>query len=282
MSLRQGERAATIHHLLARSSSFVRKAAFANEPQVVAANVDVVLIVTSLAAALNLRRLERTLAIAWEGGATPAVILTKADLCSDVGAQLAAIGPIAAGIRVLPVSAVTGLGMTELRGMIPKGTTAVVLGLSGAGKSTLVNILCGQELMATQGVRANDGRGRHTTTHRELVLLPQGGCILDTPGMRELGLWEAESGLAAVFDDIDALASQCRFTNCSHATEPGCAIRAALATGSLDQARWQSYGKLQHELMHRQRKDKQIAAVLQRKRLKVVRAGPRDADIDEE
>lgn len=281
LSMLANGRGATIHHLLPRHSAFVRKAVLAKGAQVVAANVDVVMIVTSLDADLNLRRIERTLAMAWESGATPVLVLTKADLCADVGAQLAAVAGIAGSIVVLPVSARTGQGMQAFQNLIQPGKTAVVLGSSGAGKSTLVNALLGRERMATQAIRASDGRGRHTTTHRELVLLPQGGCMLDTPGMRELGLWEAEAGIAATFADIEALARQCRFGNCSHTTEPGCAVQQALADGSLDSARWGNYGKLQGELAIKGHKETRHA-VAENKPRKTRPSRPRQADEDED
>ena len=265
VALHEGGRAATVHHVLARRTSFVRKAAFAQVPQVVAANVDAVLIVAALGGDINLRRLERTLAIAWEGGATPAIILTKADLCADAAAQARAVAGIAGGVTVLVTGVKTGLGIAALRALIPPRTTAVLLGSSGAGKSTLVNALFGEELMATQSVRESDGRGRHTTSHRELLLLPGGGCILDTPGMRELGLWEAEAGIAATFADVEALAGQCRFGDCKHASEPGCAIRQALADGVLDEARWQGYLKLGGELATLKKNDRQPAPAARKK-----------------
>jgi ribosome biogenesis GTPase / thiamine phosphate phosphatase len=256
VSLREQERGATIHHVLPRRTAFLRKAAGrAQVSQVVAANVDIVLIVTSLNEDLNLRRLERTLAIAWESGARPAIILTKADICADVDMQVRRVEGIADGVTVLAVSVVTGQGMAEFRALVQPGMTSVVLGSSGVGKSTLVNALLGEDRMAVKAIRASDGRGQHTTTQRELVLLPQGGCILDTPGMRELGLWEAEEGVSATFADIEALAGECRFRNCTHGTEPGCAIQAALADGTLDPGRWQSFGKLQKESVHRERRE---------------------------
>ena len=264
-SLRPGERAATIHHLLARRTAFVRRAAFSQAPQIVAANIDAVLIVAALDGDLNPRRLERALSLARESGASPAIILTKADLAADADAGAKLAMALAGGAPVLAVSAVSGAGMAALAALVPAGTTAVVLGSSGAGKSTLVNALGGGALMATGGLRA-DGRGRHTTTHRELVLLPQGGCILDTPGMREMGMWDAEAGLAATFADIGALAGQCRFRDCTHAAEPGCAVRDALADGRLDPARWHGYRKLQRELLDTERLTRQIPPADRRSR----------------
>ncbi len=247
---RPTERSATIQHVLPRSSTFTRRASGpgAARGQLVAVNVDVALLAASMNADLNARRIERYLATAWESGANPVVVLTKADMCSDAEARTAEIEAVAMGVPVLAVSAVTGAGLEALRAYLKPGQTAVLLGSSGVGKSTLVNALAGREQMATQGIREDDARGRHTTSHRELVLLPSGALILDTPGMRELGLWEASDGMSAAFADIEALAAQCRFRDCGHDSEPGCAIVAALATGALDAGRWRAYGKLQREL----------------------------------
>lgn len=255
-SVRAGEGAATIRAVLPRRSQFVRKAAGPEaRPQIVAANVDVALLVASLNGDLSPRRLERYLAAAWESGALPFIVLTKADMCDDVVGLTAEVERVALGVPVHAVSAVTGEGLGAVEAAIGKGRTAVLLGSSGVGKSTLVNALAGAELMATQAIREDDARGRHTTTHRELVLLPGGGLMLDTPGMRELGLWDADEGLAAAFGDIEAIAAECRFHDCGHNGEPGCAIRAAIKDGSLAEERWQNYGKLQRELAHERRKE---------------------------
>lgn len=252
---RPAEGAATIHAVLPRSSVFVRKASGPNvAPQTVAANVDIALLTASLNADLSLRRLERYLAVAWESGAQPVVVLTKADACGDVEALTAEVESIAIGCPVHAVSAVTGQGLDALSALLGPGQTAVLLGSSGVGKSTLVNALAGQALMATQA-SSRRARGATTTTHRELILLPSGGLVLDTPGMRELGLWDNEAGVAAAFGDIEALAAQCRFHDCAHRTEPGCAVRAALEDGTLDEGRWKSFGKLQRELAHLDLKD---------------------------
>ena len=263
---RPGEGAATIHAVLPRSSVFVRKASGPNvAPQTVAANVDIALLTASLNADLSLRRLERYLAVAWESGAQPVVVLTKADACEDVDALVAQVESIAFGCPVHAVSAVTGQGLAALAALLGPGQTAVLLGSSGVGKSTLVNALAGQALMATQAIIEEGARGRHTTTHRELTLLPSGGLVLDTPGMRELGLWDNEAGVAAAFGDIEALAAQCRFGDCAHRTEPGCAVRTALEDGSLDPDRWKSFGKLQRELAHLDLKDDPLARAEVRK-----------------
>lgn len=246
-AVRAEENSATIHHVLPRRGAFMRKAVGGGGPamQVVAANVDVALLVASLNADLNPRRIERYLATAWESGASPVVVLTKADLCDECDARKAQIEAVALGVPVHVVSVVTGEGLEALRDSLAPGQTAALVGSSGAGKSSLVNALAGAPLMATQAIRESDARGRHTTTHRQLVLLPNGRLVLDTPGMRELGLWDAEAGVAATFADVEALAAACRFGDCAHDTEPGCAIQAALDDGTLDEDRWRSYGKLQ-------------------------------------
>jgi ribosome biogenesis GTPase len=264
---RSGEGTATIQRVLPRSSSFVRRASGPGmaRQQVVAANVDVALLAASMNADLNPRRIERYLATAWESGAKPVVVLTKADMCEDADARLAQIEAVAMGVPVLAVSAVSGVGLEALRDHLQPGRTAVLLGSSGVGKSTLVNALAGRAQMATQGIREDDARGRHTTTHRELVLLPSGALILDTPGMRELGLWDAGEGMSATFADIEALFGQCRFHDCGHETEPGCAVIAALETGELDAERWRAYGKLQRELTFQHNKEDPRAAAAGRR-----------------
>jgi ribosome small subunit-dependent GTPase A len=255
-----------VQHVLPRATAFVRKAAGrGTHAQVVAANVDVAFLVTSLNADLNLRRLERYLATAYESGAAPVIVLTKADLAGDLPARIAEVTAIAGAAPVLAISAPRGEGLDAVAAHLAPGRTAVLLGMSGAGKSTLLNALAGSEVMATGAIREDDARGRHTTTHRELVLLPSGGLILDTPGMRELGLWEADAGVAAVFDDIEALVAQCRFTDCGHGAEPGCAVRAALEAGDLDPERWASFQKLQAELAHERRREDPRAAQENRK-----------------
>ncbi len=257
VSARPSEGAATIRAVLPRASKFVRREAGPGAPrgQVVAANVDIALLTASLNGDLSLRRIERYLASAWESGAEPVIVLTKADACGDVASRKAEVEAIALGVPVHAISAVSGEGLPALSGLLKPGRTAVVVGSSGVGKSTLVNALAGKEVMAVNEIRERDETGKHTTTHRELILLPGGALILDTPGMRELGLWDADAGVSSAFTDVEALTSECRFKDCGHRSEPGCAVQAALENGSLDAARWQAYGKLQRELRFQQNKD---------------------------
>jgi ribosome biogenesis GTPase len=250
---------AVIHAVLPRQSVFRRRAAGAGHQQVVAANADVALLVQALNADFNPRRLERYLAAAWESGAQTIIVLTKSDLADDLPASIAGVEAIAFGVPVHAVSAVTMTGMDALHAAVGAGRTAVLLGSSGAGKSTLLNALAGEALMATGALSAHLDKGRHTTTHRELVRLPSGALLLDTPGMRELGLWDADEGVDTVFADIEMLTARCRFSDCHHGAEPGCAIQAGLADGSLDPGRWQAFGKLKRELAFEARKDDYFA-----------------------
>ena len=251
---RADEGRARIEAVLPRRTAFMRKVAWnETKPQVVAANVDVVFVVCGLDLNFNVRRVERYLTLAWESGAQPVVLLTKADLCDDVESRAFEVESVAFGVPVHAVSAPQGDGVETVRGYVPAGRTAALLGSSGVGKSTLVNALVGEELLATREIR-EDGRGRHTTAHRQLVALPDGGLVLDTPGMRELQLWEADSGLESAFQDVEQLATQCRFADCAHRREPGCAVRAALASGTLDLERFESWRKLQRELERLARK----------------------------
>jgi ribosome biogenesis GTPase / thiamine phosphate phosphatase len=263
---RLAEAAATIHHVLPRSSSFIRRAVGpGGGAQVVAANVDVAIIVSSLNEELNLRRLERYLATAWASGAQPVIALTKADLSAQVEKNQSIVEEIAYGVPVLAISALTGSGLDALAAHLQPGRTAVLIGSSGVGKSTLVNALLGSAHMRTQTISQSEARGRHTTTHRELVLMPSGALILDTPGMRELGLWDVSEGLSNTFEDIETLARTCRFRDCRHTSEPGCAVRAALESGTLTYGRWQGYVKLNRELAWLDRKEDPAARAAQRK-----------------
>ena len=238
---------AIIHQVLPRKSLFVRKAAGTSKTeQVVAANIDTVFLCMSLNNDFNLRRLERYLAVAWESGADPVVVLTKADLCADLPQKQREVGAIAMGVEILTTSAMESDGYRQIMPYITEGRTVAFVGSSGVGKSTLINRLLGEERLVTDGLR-NDDKGHHTTTHRELLFLPNGAMVIDTPGMRELGMWDAASGVGQTFGDIEELAARCRFRNCSHSGEPGCAVRAAIRSGELDSGRWQSYQKLKNE-----------------------------------
>jgi ribosome biogenesis GTPase / thiamine phosphate phosphatase len=251
---RADETSGTIQAVLPRRTKVSRKTAWqATEEQVLVANIDVIFLVTSVNEDLNPRRLERYLTLAWESGARPVFVLTKADLLDDVGPAVALVESVAFGVPVLPISSVSGVGIEQVHGYLPVGTTGAFIGSSGVGKSTLVNALAGEELLETREIRS-DGRGRHTTVRRELIVLPGGGLIIDTPGMRELQLWDADEGLDEAFEDVASLFAHCRFSDCRHDREPGCAVQAALADGTLPRERWESYLTLQAELERLERR----------------------------
>ena len=238
---------AIIHQVLPRKSLLVRRAAGTSKTeQVVAANIDTVFLCMSLNNDFNLRRLERYLAVAWESGADPVVVLTKADLCANLAQKQREVEAITMGVDILTASAMEADGYRQIMSYVTEGRTVAFVGSSGVGKSTLINRLLGEERLVTDGLR-NDDKGHHTTTHRELLFLPNGAMVIDTPGMRELGMWDAASGVEQTFGDIEELSAQCRFRNCSHSGEPGCAVRAAIRSGNLDDGRWLSYQKLKNE-----------------------------------
>ncbi len=258
---------ASIVAVLPRRTAFVRQAASATQGQVLAANIDEVWIVLPLDRPLSVERLERTLVLAWESGAAPVVVTTKADIADptvtgDVVSEIAAVAP---GSPVVVVSTVEGKGLAELSARLPAGRTAALLGASGAGKSSLVNALAGGAVAEVGAVRATDGKGRHTTSWRHLVLLPTGGALIDTPGLRAVGLWVDEGGIDAAFADVSELAAQCRFADCQHRTEPGCAVSLAIDAGRLDQRRLDSYRKLQAESAWVARRNDARAAAEQRR-----------------
>jgi ribosome biogenesis GTPase / thiamine phosphate phosphatase len=243
-----GERKGIVEAVLPRRTSFTRKEAWRRTvAQVVAANIDTVFLVTAFGQDLNPRRLERYLTAAWDSGARPVIVVNKSDTALDAAADLAEVEAIAFGVPVHDVSAATGAGLDELDEYLGRGRTVALLGSSGVGKSTLINRLAGQELLPTAET-SQDGRGRHTTTNRELVPLPGGALLLDTPGMRELALWADENVLDSTFSEIVEIAGGCRFADCTHLHEPDCAVRAAIADGSLEVERFDSYVKLGREL----------------------------------
>lgn len=282
LSLNPGQVPATLHAILPRRTAFVRRAADSlTTVQTIASNIDVAFVVVSLNADLNPRRIERYLAAAWQSGARPVVALTKADLCEDPEAQVAAVAALAADCPVIPVASKQGLGLDALLAQVAPGETCVLIGSSGAGKSTLVNAFLGEDRMATAAIRQGDDKGRHTTSHRELVLLPGGGLIIDTPGMREVGLIGEDDGVTAVFDDIEALVAQCRFSDCGHGREPGCAVRPALDSGALDADRWASFQKLGLELAASAEKAERVLRDAARRVHKAYRANKKaDRDSD--
>lgn len=239
---------ARVRSLLPRTTKFSRRAAGQHVvEQVVAANVDVVFITVGLDGDFNLRRIERYLAVAWESGATPVVLLTKCDLVQDLAARVDEARSVAGRAEVIATSARAGIGLERLREILGPRVTVAFMGSSGVGKSTVANALLDREAQRTSEVREHDQRGKHTTTHRELFVLPTGALLIDTPGMRELQLWDVSHGLDAAFDDVTALAETCRFRDCGHGAEPGCAVRASLEAGELDRERFASWKKLSDE-----------------------------------
>lgn len=243
-----GGQSAVIQSVLPRLTRFLRpQRGDIAQAQVVAANVDLVLLVTGLDHDFNLRRLERYLALAWSSGAEPVIVLNKADLAEDLGERMAEVAAIAPGVPVRAVSARDGTGFDALTPLLEPGKTVALIGSSGVGKSTIVNHLLGWERQATREVREDDQRGRHTTTSRELVTTPSGAVLLDSPGMRSVGMWEIDEGLADAFADVEALAQNCRFSDCTHGVEPGCAVQAAIRDGTLPRQRLDSQQKLARE-----------------------------------
>lgn len=266
-----GEGSALIQAVLSRRTKFSRKAAGrAAREQVVAANVDTVFLLVGADNDYSPRRAERYLAAAWESGAAPVIVLNKIDLCADTASRVLELETAACGVPVHGISARHGDGVHMLAAYCRPGQTVALLGSSGVGKSTLVNTLLGSARLPTATVREADQRGRHTTTWRELVFLPEGGMLIDTPGMRELQLWDADEGVQLTFDEIETLARECRFRDCRHENEPGCAVRAAVEAGDLDPDRLRNMHKLQKELAWLDRRQDQSAALDEKRRWKVI------------
>lgn len=263
LSIRIDEQRGTIHQILPRKSSFVRKqAGSTHEEQLLATNIDIVFLVTTCTQEFNVRRLERYLVMAWESGAKPVIVCNKLDLCSDISDFQSQIGLIAPGVPIHFVSAANNIGIEQIQPYLTEGKTVVLLGSSGVGKSTLTNRLLGTDHQLTHMIRGKDDKGRHTTTYRELLPLPQGGCLIDTPGMRGIKLGTAEIGFEDTFDEIKRLAQQCRFPDCLHEQEPGCAIQEGLVAGTISPKRFASYRKLQRELAyHAQKVDKRLELI---------------------
>jgi ribosome biogenesis GTPase len=250
--LLEGDRA-VIQTVLPRKSSFSRKVTGGpTQEQVVASNVDTVFLVSGLdgGRSFNLRSIERYFTLAISSGARPVIVLNKADICDDVASRVAGAEQVGLGVPVHAVSAIGAPGVNALKDYISEGSTLALLGQSGVGKSAIINALLGEDRLPVGTVRTGDRRGRHTTTHRELILLPGGGAVIDTPGMREIQLWGEENALDNAFEDIEKLAEDCRFKDCRHDLEPGCAVREALENGALDEARFQSYLRLKRELKY--------------------------------
>jgi ribosome biogenesis GTPase len=278
-SVRPGEPKAIIHAILPRRSCFSRKAVLSGgmpdtggrtEQQVVAANLDAVFLVSGLDGEFNLRRIERYLSVAWESGTAPVVVLNKADVCDDVERHVREAASIAPGVPVHTISAAQNEGLAVFRQYLSSGKTGAFLGSSGVGKSTIINALLGAERLRVTPVRDYDKKGRHTTSGRELFLLPTGGVVIDTPGMRELAMWNDQDGLSRTFDDVEELARGCRFRDCRHQGEPGCAVKTAIEEGRLDAGRLVSYLKLKKELAHLSMRKDQRARLDGKKRWKAI------------
>jgi ribosome biogenesis GTPase / thiamine phosphate phosphatase len=267
------EKKAIILALLPRKSRFSRKVAGERTAeQIISANIDTVFVVSGLdgGRSLSLRRIERYLTLAWNSGATPVIVLNKVDLCSDAEKFIQSVEEVAPGISIHAVSARERTGLDALRNYLIKGNTVAFLGSSGVGKSTIINALLGEEKQETGEVRPDNRLGRHTTTRRELILLPSGGIMIDTPGMREIQLWAGEDDLQGAFEDIEMLTEECRFGDCSHNAEPGCAVKAAIDRGELDPARLENYRKLQNEIKYLASREEQSKRLYEKQKWKQI------------
>lgn len=245
-----------IYKVFDRKSKFARMDSFNEKEQIVATNFDYVFIVTSLNYDFSIKRIERYLTCAWESGANPVIILTKADLCDEYENYIAELETVAIGVPIIAVSSYTGQGFDEIKEFVKPEKTIVLLGSSGVGKSSLVNAIAEEDVMRVNRIREDDSKGRHTTTHRQLIMLKNGTMIIDTPGMRELGMWVVDEGLNATFSDVEQLELRCRFSDCRHQTEPGCAVKAALESGELSIERWNNFIKLKREAAFAEKKAK--------------------------
>lgn len=265
------EKKAIIHSILPRKSKFSRKVAGKEtQEQVIASNVDFAFIVCALNYDFNLRRIERYLSLVWQSGATPVIILTKTDLCTDVKNKISEIGNIAFGVDIHAVSNISKDGLGILEQYFVNSKTIVLLGSSGVGKSSLINNLANEEIMKVNMLRNNIEKGRHTTTHKQMIILPQGGLIIDTPGIRELQLWDAQNGISQTFNDIEEIAKYCKFGNCTHTNEPDCAVQKAITDGLLDSSRLENYLKVQKEQEYLANRQTQSAAKIERDKWKAI------------
>jgi ribosome biogenesis GTPase len=262
---------AIIHHVLERKSKFSRKVAGnRQDEQIIAANIDIAFIVMGLDGNYNPRRLERYLTFAWDSGAHPVIVLNKSDICPILEECIEETRSIARGVDIIVMSAFHPEDLAPFHMLLKPGVTGVLLGSSGVGKSTITNLLLGKEHSYVQEVRESDSRGRHTTAYRELVVLPTGGIIIDTPGLRELQFWESEEGLSGSFDDIEELSAKCRFRDCKHEAEPDCAVKNALEDGTLDADRYENYQKLQREIRYQAARLDMNAQKLEKERWKKI------------
>lgn len=271
------ENKAIIEKLLIRKSKFSRKSAgIKTEEQIIASNIDYIFIVSSLNQDVNLRRIERYLTLIRENSIEPVIILSKADLCEDIDEKISSVKSIAPETDIHVISAASNTGIDELRKYFDGNKTAAVIGSSGVGKSTLINSLFGEEVMYVSDISLYKDKGRHSTTHRELILLPDGGMIIDTPGLREIQMWEGSDGVSETFHDIERLLGQCRFSDCKHKTEPGCVIKAAIEAGTIDEDRYRNYLKLQREIHYFENRNDKKAMLVEKKKWKKLTANAKN------